>query len=380
MSQAPVAGQEHQAAQGEVPKRVVYLLGAGASHASAKALGSSQGILMRDLTDEIARRVREHAERYGSSSSVARLANEVIGEDTDVEQVITFLDESGSGEHQRFANDLRKIFEEVLRERLGAIRTELETVPTGLYAALIDMYEVQGITESLRGILTLNYDVFLEHAIEKSLGFSVDYGISIDNRLEGHKSIRLLKLHGSFGWQNVWPIELSQDASIPLWIPPGIQKAKGSYPFNLLWGMARELLDCDILRIVGCNLGTNDWDLVSMLFSTQHVHKYRKSYEIEIIDKPGSAERIKSRFPYLRAKSLLELEGLGEQIVSEMIGGAPRPYRDLPEPDQKRAAEKANGMENPLLYWLKQKAEAMYQDLASLKTEKGYFMRILESY
>ncbi len=371
--------EELQPAQSTEPKRVVYLIGAGASHACAKALGSSQGILMRDLNDEIAEGVRIKAQTYGESSSVARLANEVIGDGADVEQVITFLDESSSGEHQRFANDLRQVFEEVLRRRIDAIQKELHKVPADLYAALIDMHAVEGFTEQLVGIMTLNYDVFLEYAVEALLDLRVDYGISVNHPCGSHKAIRVIKLHGSLGWRNAWPVELKDDAN-PLWIPPGIQKAKSNYPFNLLWGRARELLDCDVVRIVGCNLGANDWDLVSMLFSAKHAHKTARSYEIEIIGPPNTARRIGEQFPYLDARSLLELERVGEHIVAEMIGGDPRPYLGLPRDQQEHAFEKAEQVSNPLHYWLKQKAEAIFRELGSLKTDKGFFNSVLESY
>ncbi len=317
---------------------------------------------MKHLTADIREEVRELPKRYRNAPSVTRFTNDVLDKDTDIEQVITFLDESGSGDHQRLARQLRHIFQRVLRRRLSKITSELSHTPSELYAALIDMHEVPGTNETLQGILTLNYDLFLEHAIKDTLRFSVDYGIGRTSGSRAKKSVKVLKLHGSFGWRDVWPIESRTNAGAPLWIPPGIQKAKGRYPFNLLWGMARELLDCDILRIAGCSVSTNDWDLISMLFSTQHAHRRIEPYEIEIIDRPTSAKEIKLRFPYLAMKSLLELEVIGEQIVAEVTGGPPRRYGDLTNEDQKRILQQSGSISNPLAYWLKQKAESMYQD------------------
>ena len=242
----------------DAPRRVVYLFGAGATHACVDRAGSSQGVLMKHLTADIREEVRELPKRYRNAPSVTRFTNDVLDKDTDIEQVITFLDESGSGDHQRLARQLRHIFQRVLRRRLSKITSELSHTPSELYAALIDMHEVPGTNETLQGILTLNYDLFLEHAIKDTLRFSVDYGIGRTSGSRAKKSVKVLKLHGSFGWRDVWPIESRTNAGAPLWIPPGIQKAKGRYPFNLLWGMARELLDCDILRIAGCSVSTND--------------------------------------------------------------------------------------------------------------------------
>ena len=362
------------------PRRVVYLFGAGATHACVEAVASSPGVLMAHLTGEIAEQLRTLPKRYRNDPSVTRFANEVMTSDIDIEQVITFLDESGSGDHQRLARDLRNIFQQVLQRRLKAIKDRLSDTPSGLYAALIAMHEVQGTNETLQGILTLNYDLFLEHAIEKTLRFSVDHGIGRASGSPAKKSVKVLKLHGSFGWRDVWPIESRANADTPLWIPPGIQKARGRYPFNLLWGMARKMLDCDVLRIAGCNVSMNDSDLVSMLFSTQHAHHRSGPYEIELIGRPPSAQKIKSRFPYLTMKSLLEIEVIGEQIVAELMNGKPCRYHDLEPAQQEKVFEESGNIPNPLWYWLKQKAETMYRDIGSLKTKSGEFERLLESH
>lgn len=361
-------------------KKVVYLFGAGASHGSVKAVGSAYGILMRDLGPLLNESVHELIKlRYPGDTTIVDLVNTVIDEDTDFEHVITFLDESPSAIHRRFAEDLRGIFVQVLRQRLELIERELGDSRTGLYSALLDMHQVPGCQEELAGILTLNYDDYIERAVAESLGGPVDFGINIPNEAGAAPKLRLLKLHGSFGWHNAWPVILG-DGSTPLWIPPGIQKAKDRYPFNILWGLARELLDCDVLRIVGCRLGPNDWDLISLLFTTCHASSTHRPYTIEVIDAPAHALELQGKFPYLNVQSILEVEPVGRQFVSELIGGAPRPYTGLAPEEQKKVGEAAGTDKNWFRLWLKQMAEAMHSELGSVKTELGKFEGLLESY
>ena len=308
---------EDQSPEGARRTKVVYLFGAGASQASVASKGSAVGILMKDLTLEINDELHELAkEEYGEDKAVRHLVNEVIDAETDVEHVITFLEESGSRTHRVLAQQLRKVFRSVLQRRLNAIKEDLDLASAELYATLIDLHQIPGFVEELSGILTLNYDDLLESAICGLHGMHVDFGVRITSPFQSQGlPLKVLKLHGSFDWIDKWPIgreESGDSDQMPLWMPPGIQKMKANYPFSVLWGMARELLECDILRIVGCKLSSNDWDLVSMLFTTKHAHSHRYPYKIEIIDDPNRAIEIKERFPYLEPKSLIELEGVLE--------------------------------------------------------------------
>ena len=280
--------------------RVVYLIGAGATHGAAAAAGSALGTLTRDLCPAIAVRVRELYEaKYGDDRVLGSLVNSAVDDDTDYEHIITFLDQSVSSKHRGFAEDLRLAYEEVLRARLGAVNTELGAPPTALYSALIDLYQLDGFRETLSGILSLNYDDYLERAIEEELGLAANFGVRVEDGQESADSILLLKLHGSFGWKDSWPIRRLSGNSARLWIPPGIRKAKEIYPFNLLWGLARQVLDCDILRIIGCNLGPNDWDLISLLFTTRFGHDTGLPYTIEVVNSPQHAIDLQKAFPYL---------------------------------------------------------------------------------
>ena len=341
---------------------------------------------MDDLAEDISQRIRQSVKGRGEhkNNPLLGLINDVIDPQSDIEQIITFLEEFGTPEHNGLAEQLRTVFRESLSKRLEDIATELSLVPAELYAALIDLHLISNYQEKLSGILTLNYDSLIEYAIKSRHKMDIDYGIRIANSNGGGQdSILLLKLHGSFDWLNAWPITVLRNADTqqdPLWIPPGIQKAKAAYPFNLLWGKARELLDCDVFRVVGCNLSGNDWDLVSMLFRTKHGHASNRIYEIELIDIPRRARQIQRQFPYLKIKSLLDLDGIGEVIVSEMLDTTQQKFDTLAEPDQERVLEAVDRrISNPFFYWLKLKAERVAVEVDSMDTRSGLIAKFLNS-
>ena len=354
---------------------VVYLLGAGASHACALHQNSKRGLLMSSLAEPIRSRVRKIVVDHSSSASIVRFVNDMT-DDTDIEHVITFFEDSNSSEHKRFANDLRGVFFQVLQEALDDISDNSDP-PSHLYAALVDMHAVEGADERLRAILTLNYDTLLEHAITQRHDRVVDYGLSITTQ-EHDQRIPVIKLHGSLDWTHTWPVHLDGHAAPSLSIPPGIQKARGDYPFNLLWGLARQTLDCDIIRIIGCNLGPNDWELVSLLFSAKHTHSSQRLERIEVIDFPSVGMRLKKLFPYLDVLSLLDLSDVGPVIVGELLDTQPMAFDMLSETEQMQVITAEKTIENPLWYWLRHRAE-LWATQWPLATERNYFKSLLES-
>jgi hypothetical protein len=104
-----------------------------------------------------------------------------------------------------------------------------------------------------------------------------------------------------------------------LWIPPSIEKVKDRYPFNLLWGKAFELLlNCDVLRIVGCNLSQNDWGLISLLFNTQL--EPGGVYEIELIRSHKGGARVRKRNGFLKNVRILgELDGCQDLVETPAL-------------------------------------------------------------
>ncbi len=381
MTETAVAAQTAPTSETSTRERVVYLLGAGATQGCISFKGSGHSLIMPGLAPALNARLREHfysKPEYTNHVGLRHLINEVIDEGTDFEQLITFLEEAPSETHREFAAGLKEIFSTVLRARLDEVRNELGEGHSQLYAALIDMHELENGPEVLAGFMTLNYDVFLEHAIEQHHRMAVDYGIGVGGQQSGTRRIRVLKLHGSFGWADQWPVVATRDHIAGLWIPPGIRKAKTDYPFNAIWGLAREMLDCDVVRVIGCNLGPNDWDLVSLLFSTMHTHADAKSYRVEVIGWPDGARRISDLFPYLRVSSLLEVPDVGPHIVGEVAGLPPTDYLELNPQEQEDARSQAQrSISNPFEYWLRLKGEVLQQDMP-LDTSTNIFREFVE--
>ena len=367
----------------KIKKRVVYLLGAGASHACVDYAGGGTGILMRDLNPklsaEVSKLVRSKNRQY---QALHDLTNDVIDEDTDFEHVITFLDESPSKVHRQFAEDLRKIFQKVLFQELTKIKKDLGKARFLLYSALLDMYQIEDCPESLHAILSLNYDEYIEGAAKEVCKCPIDFGVHALQDKTSKKSLRLIKLHGSFTWKDIWPIgkQVGNGKKNLLWIPPGIQKSKERYPFSALWSMAREALDCDVVRIIGCRLSPSDWDLISLLFTTRHTHVSNKPYLVEVIDSPLHAFELSERYPYLDVRSILEIEtmDIGCQLVAEFSDGIPRKFQGLSDEAKNTLRLKIGTNKNWFQIWLEQMAEAFNTQLNDIETPTGMFRKLLE--
>jgi len=376
------AEQASSPSESDADKRVVYLLGAGATQGCLSYCGSSKNLLMPALREPISKRFRANIEESDWHHGVGRLVNDLLA-DTDVEHLLTFLEESPSETYRDFAMNLRAAFSTVLREELSAVQREFTPSHSALYAALVDMHQIRGTRERLMGFLTLNYDVFLEDAIAERHHLPIDYGVNITTTGQSFndmQSIPVLKLHGSFGWSWDWPIQATLDHERTFWIPPGIRKPKSDYPFNLIWGRARELLDCDVLRIIGCNLGPNDWDLVSLLFATRHLHAYSPPYRIEVISRVETADAIAKLFPYLGVQSLLDIREVRDQVISEALAISADVYENLSADRLQDAKVSFDArIANPFAYWLRQKGEEILRRTGSLETPTGIFQDFIDS-
>lgn len=284
-------------------KRIVYLFGAGATIAEMAFAGIARGLTLRAVSEMV---IKEAMRDPELSKVLGNIASDDI---RDIERYISLLESFRVKKYTDIANIFRKLFCQCIQENLTQ---NGEFIKPLLTMALLQMHRVEKIKESeeLKGVITINYDNILDRAFNEIYG-GVNYGITCKCVSGGYNIDedwpQLIKLHGSFNWRRGFPLTLidenqaqSGEQEEMIWIPPGIEKERERYPFNILWGEAFEMLDCDILRIVGCSLSQNDWGLTSLLFNSQLRTGPEERYEIEIVNKHQNGVKIRNENGFLR--------------------------------------------------------------------------------
>ena len=298
-----------------MPKQVVYLLGSGATHAVANILDPGKGLLTRHVRDEIRKNEADLKDKVFPPS----IWNELIDDRVDIEHLISIQE---TNYNYKITGELRKVYSEAILTLSKNLVEDLDKYEN-LYTVLFDLYDVKGFAEDISCVLTLNYEDVFEKSINEHLGKEIDYVIENTIPLTSKKAIPLLKLHGSFNWKNMRPVEVGDmhtfiSTQEALWIPPGVEKKKENYPFNLLWGKAFEyLMNCDVLRIIGCSLSRNDWNLIPMIYTTKNFSSKSKTFEIEIIDFPEQCSKVASQYQYLKVKQIFEIPEVLNFLIKE---------------------------------------------------------------
>ncbi len=297
------------------PQNIVYLFGAGTTMAEAGHAGIENKLSLRGVSEKVVQK----AKKVGALNY---LLGDISSENiVDIERYISLLESLGIRKYAEAASKLKDMFCECTQE--GLIQGGKPIEPE-LAMALLEMHNAADISkiEQLKGIITLNYDNLLDRAFNKVLG-GVNFGIAWNRKFGKYKISErgpvLIKLHGSFNWKHDFPIRVidqgkgAGEEEEMIWVPPGIQKEVNRYPFNLLWGKAFELLDCDVLRIVGCSLSQNDWALMSLLFFSQL--KSNRGYQIELINSHEEGMNIRQENGFLKhVKVLGELDNCQEFV------------------------------------------------------------------
>lgn len=364
-----------------MPIKVAYLFGAGASQGELSYSGALKSILTQSITDAIALKLG------GEQDSIYDDVRNELGEHVDIEHLITLYEASGTRIHNEIAKKLKTSFREEIQ---ASIRELGDSFVPMLFSALIDMHSIEALGEKLEIILTTNYEDLIEKAMESVKG-GVNYlikAIPTENyfHITGDPVPPILKLHGSFNWKNDYPIiiesEIKEEEDI-IWIPPGVVKRRQYYPFDIIWGKARELLECDVLRIIGCSLSQNDWELISLLFTTQKQGTSQEpSYRIELIDYPDKCEEIEKQYRYFRnLTTILEMSEVREFLVKTYLPtyiGQEEVPEEMVRGVAKYLSEDKN-KNNIFALWLRAKGEKLYDDGVSIKSEKGYFEKLILS-
>jgi len=343
-----------------MPKKIAYLLGAGATEAVVKNLSSVNGLMTSDIRQHIAK-------TYSSKPFSTRVWNEIVSDGYDLEHIVSVLEYQYN---YSASNTLRNYYRNAIVELSKNIfKKSSINPPYNLYSVLIDMHLNLDakLDEELLCLMSLNYEDILENTIKKHFKYEVDYGIHNNTSSIAARQVSVFKLHGSFNWENVRPIQVAKTMTAlspnnTLWIPPGVDKKKENYPFNLLWGKAIEMImSCDVLRVIGCSLSRNDWGLIPMLYTIQKFNTDGKKITIEIIDYPKTAETIKKSYQYLNIRSIMEIDEF-YSFYERQFPGAPKDV--ILEEIKHQVVHPAN----PLQLWLEAKIEHLTSQLIGIKT------------
>jgi hypothetical protein len=327
------------------PKRIVYLLGAGATQAEVDYLGARPVNLLMRNTD-----------REGVATRVLNGLNArwrlFLGEDEgiDIEKLISLLSASGVDSLSRVAERLRKEYFWDIRNHL--VEAQIIDRPK-LGRGLLEMHRSDHFKkniETLSGVLTTNHDGLLQIASQEVFGeINLGFPFESDDGLKsatGANTPPILALHGSFTWKFAVPMKVSRltkrspYSADTGWIPPTILKESKNYPFNKIAALAYELLvkKCDVLRIIGSSLTQNDWNVLSLIFNAQRHRQITRNlpFQVQLIMSHQTGLNISQQCSYLK-----ELTPIGF-----LTDGKFARYKNKSIPPE---------MKNVFAYWLKEK-------------------------
>lgn len=298
-------------------KKVLYLLGAGATHGVLQALDRTVKLMPNDIRDTIFDKFKDKPPIDDPDAWTEFTTT------PDVEHFISIL------EYQNKFDAAERIRKEYRNAIVGvAGPASRQPARKNLYSVLLD-YQLNlarvHLKEELLGFVSFNYEDILENTITKYFR-PVSYIFDHRKANRPGSAVAVFKLHGSFNWINTRPITIERMSEARLkpaiWIPPGVEKKKDSYPFNILWGQLTEKLqDCDILRVIGCSLSRNDWGFIPMVYTMRHFTS-KKPFEIEIIASPQTAKTISDTYGYLTdIKSMLDMPEVKDYFREEIFGG-----------------------------------------------------------
>jgi len=250
-----------------VKKKIVYLFGAGATHAEI--------VNSKEDFDET------YLDKYGLliNSVSKRVMRKLKNDPWFSEKKDVFANPSGSSNIELlislFVNNMIpdehiSKLKELVEKDIQAILTKYRKSKFYLHKAFFELHQKIKAKENLLGIISLNYDDVIDIAYRTVYKKRPNYCFNTTQNPNNEKA--LLKLHGSFNWKNVFPI-----------MPLGTNKNYLTPPYSHIWSRALELLiESDTLRVIGCSLNSNDLGLIDLLFKA---HKQRnKKIDIEIID------------------------------------------------------------------------------------------------
>lgn len=285
-------------------KKIVYLFGAGATHAELTNLNpdllpEKKGLLIGDVSSRIIEKARRNKKYL---TDVAMVSG--TGGSLNIELLISLIENSKICDWAYKTSYLKKLVEKDIKGILTVSRTNRFY----LHKALLEFHEHEKTMtkEDVIGHVSLNYDDVLDHAYMTMLGKMPNYCFSLEADAPTSQNVPLLKLHGSFNWKKQKIRGKTRKIEI---IPLGASKSYIHAPYGFIWNRALEILiKCDTLRVIGCSLNPNDVHLIDLLFKA-HLEK-TEAFDIEIVDFVKTGDEVRKNYGFFpKIKTWLQLEG-----------------------------------------------------------------------
>lgn len=305
--------------QANKPQKVVYLLGAGATHAEVantekdpenEVFFQTKGLLIKHVSDRVMAKAIRHKKYIKDIQTVSS-----AGGSPNIELLISLLETSRIKNWEYKSTYLKKL----VKEDIEGVLQKSNPQRFYLHKALLELHNhaKTKVQEELVGLISLNYDDILDTAYKSIFKIKPNYAFPKD----GNTGIPLLKLHGSFNWQGIRIRGRKRDIDI---IPLGANKNYLHIPYNFIWNEALEkLIDCDILRVIGCSLNQNDVHLIDLLFKA-HIEKERP-LAIQIISSKGTGEHIRKNYGFF--SGIQTLEEIEPPLLPGPIEGIANPFQ-----------------------------------------------------
>lgn len=307
--------------------KIVYLIGAGATNAEISNLFPSwfvdevkeaqESLLLKYVSLRICKNAK--SKRWFKQWKQTR-------DFEDIELFISLIEDNRI-ESYTTVRGLQDLLKKDINSRLKVRRQRRFC----LHGSLLELHEKIKTKETLAAIISLNYDNVVDTAYRKVCGRKPNYSFIGDPARP-----YILKLHGGFALKNP-----KTGKSVPI-IPPGTNKNYLELPYNFIWGRALEsLIECHVLRVIGCSLSTNDLGLIDLIFKAHLERGSENKFEIQLINSPDGGKAIKKRFGFFPGiKIITEIKEPGYQsyLVPRIID------------------------DNPFKTWLRNKIEIMITD------------------
>lgn len=322
--------------------KVAYLFGAGATHAElanwsrdrkSDAFLEQNSLLLSEVSKRVCRAAKDQdvfPKSIKTFLSPAGLSN--------LELFIGLLERNHVECSEETVRDLKARVERDIKDRLRNRMSQFY-----LHKALLEFHEFSK-NEELIGLVTLNYDQVLDEAYRKV--FKKEPNYCLTSGTAEQDVVPLLKLHGGFGMKY-------RQKPLPI-VTPALNKNYLELPYSFVWGRALEvLIDCDVLRVVGCSLSTNDVGVIDLIFKAQM--RREKACLVQIVDFDPKGNRIRENFgffPKLERATEIETNLISDPTIQDPGVGA-----------------------NPFKIWLRAKIERLAKSLSVQQLANSMYLK-----